>query len=90
MWEVGHRRDALEVSGRDRHQHPGMGASGIEIGAPDASVGELAANEGRLDHARQSHVGDVRRPPGQQTVVLEPLDPLAEQAGPRTGTDGGG
>ena len=44
----------------------------------DAGMGMGAAHEGRMQHARQLHIIDETRPPGEQSGVFDPQHPRAE------------
>ena len=61
--------------------HPFIAAACRHVDAGDPGMGEGAADEGRVQHARQLDVVDETPGAAQQRRILEPLDRPADQRG---------
>ncbi len=61
---------------------PGARARGAHVDRCDVCVCERAAQEHGLQYVVGRDVGDVAAVAGEQSVVLDPLDALSDEAGP--------
>ena len=68
-----------QLAGDDRH-HPGEGLGGRGVDRVDPGVGDRAAQDRHVQHARQVDVVDVVAPALEEAVVLLALDAPAQPA----------
>ena len=61
------------------------GACRVDVDRRDRAAGDVAADEGHVEHARHDDVVDVRAPPGEEAGVLAPRDTLADEPRCRRG-----
>ena len=82
---IGHRH--RQRLGREPSRHVGCGEHRMDAGhgqcrcrvdRADAGMGVRAAHEGRMQRARQLHVVDKARPPGEQSRIFDPWHAGAE------------
>ena len=82
---IGHQH--RDLAGGDARRHVAGGQHGMDarhgagrraVDAADAGVAMRAADEGRVQCARQVHVIDELAPPGQERGVFEARDPCAK------------
>ncbi len=79
---VRHRRQELgEVGAAEHIGDAGRRGSAGQIDRADARVGDRAAHEGRVQHARQREIGDELPATGQQAMILAARDRTADEGG---------
>ena len=77
---IGRRRQELQQIGAVQGVgDAGRGAHLGEIDRADARMRQGASDEGHMQHARQSEIGDELALPGQQALVLAPLEPAPDE-----------
>ncbi len=70
-----------EIVGGIGRDHAGTLQRAGDINAPDAGMRDLAAQEGRMQHAGQFDIVDEQRLAGEELAVLIAFDRRAEKAG---------
>ena len=91
--EVRHHRerrermgDLLDVGAGEDGDDTRRGFGRTDVDRRDPSVCHRAAEEHRLEHVVGHDVGDVSTVAGEQAIVFDPLDALADEAGPVGGS----